>query len=80
MNIDFTVEEKAFILSVNEPVKMERIQCIQAIMSMSYRLNADDKVKAFMNRVTDKLGQMDDREYASYDFSVDFTDAIPEDL
>jgi hypothetical protein len=77
---EFTVEEKAFVLSVRESAGniLERIPCIRTISYLMARANTPE-MSAMMDRVQNKLGVMTDREYAVFDFSVDEEETLEDD-
>jgi len=81
---EFTVEEKAFIHSVQtvvidgETICLERIPCIRAIAHLMLRTGFPE-IQRVMDHAQNKLGLMNDYEYMEYPFSVDSISEVTED-
>ena len=67
---DFTIEQMAFIRSLQEPNTQSRMGVIQTIQWYMARTE-DPETRKMMEDTQNLLGAMDDKEYNEYDFSVD---------
>ena len=78
MIMNFTIEERAFISSIQKTenggkeVTQGRLACIREISFLMAQANTPE-MQSFLNRTQKRLGWMTDQEYASFDFTVDDT-------
>lgn len=68
---DFTIEQMAFIRSLQEPNMQSRMGIIRSIQWCMSRTTDPEDLK-MMDDAQNLLGCMTDEEYNRYDFNVDF--------